>query len=249
LPLVPPRETDANALIARPGGFLRSASTWRTAAPRMAESERALKAKQAAAVRKAAAERRQFDAGVRANKLKKEKEEQAKLRREKAEEAKRLRAAKATAQRQAREAAAAEAKRRREMGRSASAARAVNRSVQGGSSASKETPAQAFERLFAPIFVPPAVAKKRPDLVEKYQAGKPSTTARPATARPATARPATARPAKAVTISAEKQRQEFEKLVEANKRKKEKELAAANKRYAAEQAKLRAARDREARRR
>ena len=244
MPLVPPRETDANALIARPGGFLRSASTWRTAAPRMAESERALKAKQAAAVRKAAAERRQFDAGVRANKLKKEKEEQAKLRREKAEEAKRLRAAKATAQRQAREAAAAEAKRRREMGRSASAARAVNRSVQGGSSASKETPAQAFERLFAPIFVPPAVAKKRPDLVEKYQAGKPSTTARPATARPATARPA-----KAVTISAEKQRQEFEKLVEANKRKKEKELAAANKRYAAEQAKLRAARDREARRR
>ena len=88
------------------------------------------------------------------------------------------------------------------------------------------------------------MAKKRPDLVEKYQAGKPSTTARPATARPATARPA-----KAVTISAEKQRQEFEKLVEANKRKKEKELAAANKRYAAEQAKLRAARDREARRR
>ena len=83
------------------------------------------------------------------------------------------------------------------------------------------------------------MAKKRPDLVEKYQAGKPSTTARPATARPA----------KAVTISAEKQRQEFEKLVEANKRKKEKELAAANKRYAAEQAKLRAAREREARRR
>ena len=113
LPLVHPGEIDANALIARPGGFLRSASTWRIAAPRMAESERALKAKQAAAVRRAAAERRKFDAEVRANKLKKEKEEQAKLRREKAEDAKRLRAAKATAQRQAREAAAAEAKRRR----------------------------------------------------------------------------------------------------------------------------------------
>ena len=31
-----------------------------------------------------------------------------------------------------------------------------------------ETPARIFERVMAPIYMPPAVQKARPDLVEKY---------------------------------------------------------------------------------
>ena len=35
-----------------------------------------------------------------------------------------------------------------------------------------ETPARIFERVMAPIYMPPAVQKARPDLVEKYVKGK-----------------------------------------------------------------------------
>jgi hypothetical protein len=35
-----------------------------------------------------------------------------------------------------------------------------------------ETPARAFERIMAPFYIPPAVAKARPELVEKYKSGK-----------------------------------------------------------------------------
>ena len=42
---------------------------------------------------------------------------------------------------------------------------------------SEESPSQAFERIFAPIFIPPAVANKRPELVQKYQASTPKTSA------------------------------------------------------------------------
>jgi hypothetical protein len=51
----------------------------------------------------------------------------------------------------------------------------------------EETPSQAFERIFAPVFIPPAVARKRPELVKKYQASgtpkTPTTTTRTTTAR------------------------------------------------------------------
>jgi len=48
-------------------------------------------------------------------------------------------------------------------------AKPVASSSKAAPSRSAETPAQVFERLAAPIFIPPAVAKQRPDLVEKYQ--------------------------------------------------------------------------------
>jgi hypothetical protein len=43
---------------------------------------------------------------------------------------------------------------------------------------SEETPAKAFERIFAPIFIPPSVAAKRPELVSKYQSSGTTSTPR-----------------------------------------------------------------------
>merc|ERR1719316_2512047 len=54
----------------------------------------------------------------------------------------------------------------------------------GATAAKGETPAKAFERIFAPIFIPPAVAQKRPELVKQYQASStPKTSARVTTSR------------------------------------------------------------------
>jgi hypothetical protein len=58
-----------------------------------------------------------------------------------------------------------------------SAAPAARQRVSSAQKTSEESPAQAFERIFAPIFIPPAVAKKRPELVQKYQASTPKTSA------------------------------------------------------------------------
>jgi hypothetical protein len=72
---------------------------------------------------------------------------------------------------------AAESKRRELAARKRATSPATPRSSPAGKTTpTGETPAQAFERIFAPLYVPPAVAKDRPELLQKYQPPRDKTT-------------------------------------------------------------------------
>jgi hypothetical protein len=131
-----------------------------------------------------------------------------------------------------------------------------------GASAGKETPSKAFERLLAPFFIPPAIAKQRPELVEEYQsstkAPKRTTGGGPwakkigvapvrssaeaanaaKAAKVAKEQEAAARAAKAArdnnpaVLAMEEQRRKFDAEVAANKLQREREREAENRRYA-----------------
>merc|ERR1719460_886899 len=48
-----------------------------------------------------------------------------------------------------------------------------------------ETPSRTFERIFAPIYIPPAIAKQRPDLQELQAPPRPEAPSRVAQGAPA----------------------------------------------------------------
>jgi hypothetical protein len=90
-----------------------------------------------------------------------------------------------------------------------------------------ETPARAFERIFAPLYIPPAIRDQRPDLVEKYAKSEPKPKVAQAT-RSKSPMPAVTTSKSAAVKEMETQRRLFDQQVEANRLAKQKALEAAN---------------------
>jgi hypothetical protein len=200
------------------------------AAAKETQKEVAFEKERKKAVAEQLAQRKAFEKQVEANRLKKEKE--------KAQENKRLAA----------EQRAVQGRVVRTTPRKASTSPTSRGLTQGSTSLTaprnkvQQTPSQAFERALAPIYVPPAIAKQRPDLVK--------INTKSASTRPVSPTPAATTPTRAVTptraaktpadrqaeqekkkavAQMEAQRKLFEKQVEANRLKKQKDAERAAK--------------------